>query len=275
MSRILVTGGNGVLGRVVVSKLIGDPANRVRVMSRHSKPADAPVQVEWAQADLETGDGLGAAVSDVHTIIHAATGAFRRPQQIDVEGTRRLMERADAAGVQHLIYISIVGVDRVSYGYYQAKVAAEQIIARGNVPWTILRATQFHYLLDLALGALLKFPIGLWFADIRWQPVATEDAAEALCQAAMTSPSGRLPDLGGPEVLYGRELMRTWLQVRGLRRAVIPIHLPGQAADGMRHGYHTCPQNRQGKITWREWLERKYCRTSVAPGPRMQVLGGR
>lgn len=271
MIRILVTGGNGALGRSLVSELGNNPAYTVRVMSRRSKPADLRSTLEWAQADLETGEGLAAAVADVQTVIHAATNPFRHPRQVDVEGTRRLVQQARTAGISHLIYISIVGVDRIPFVYYQCKLAAEGLVANSGMPWTILRATQFHYLLDLALRALFKLPIGFWFTDMPCQPVATDEVADALCQCVAFGPAGRLPDMGGPEVLSGGEIARTWLEVRGQRRAIVPIYLPGKAANGFRNGYHTCPQNRQGQITWREWVERKYARS---PRPQAQSAHG-
>ena len=267
MNRILVTGGNGSLGRVLVSKLDHQPDYTVRVMSRRPKPADAPSTLEWVQADLETGEGVHSAVANVHTIVHAATNPLRHTRQIDVEGTRRLGELAGAAGVSHLIYISIVGVDRIPYPYYQTKFAAEELITNGMIPWTIQRATQFHNLLDLALRALFSLPVGLWFTDIPFQPISIDEAADALSQCVASGPSGRLPDIGGPDVLRGDEIVRTWLEVRGMRRVVLPLNLPGKAADGFRNGYHTCPENRRGTITWREWVEHKYGRS---PRPRVQ-----
>ena len=264
MTRILVTGGNGALGRVLVSKLDNNPAYTARIMSRRSKPADLRSTLEWAQADLETGKGLEEAVADVQTVIHLAT-KFIHTRQVDVEGTRRLIQLVRAAGVSHLIYISIVGVDRIPFAYYQCKLATEEVIADSGMPWTILRATQLHYLLDLALRALFKLPVGFWFTDMPDQPVAADEVADALCQCVAFGPSGRLPDMGGPEVLSGREIARTWLEVRGMHRAIVPIDLPGKAADAFRNGYHTCPQNRQGQITWREWVERKYARSPSLP----------
>lgn len=258
MRRILITGGNGSLGRVLVSKLCNDPAFTVRVMSRSPQPADLIPGLEWAQADLEASRGLDRAVAGVQTIIHAASSPQRHSHQIDVEGTRRLLEQAHRAGVSHLVYISIVGVDRIPYTYYQNKFAAEQIIENGEVPWSILRATQFHYLLDLVLRALTRLPIVPVPTDLPFQPVGIEEVADALIQVATSAPSGRLPDMGGPEVLDGFAILHTWLQVRGLQRKVIHVRLPGKAAEGFRRGYHTTPQNRQGKLTWREWLEQKY-----------------
>jgi uncharacterized protein YbjT (DUF2867 family) len=276
MSRILVTGGRGALGSALVSKLTSNPSYHVRVMSRRPKPIDLMSDVEWAQADLESDAGLSEAVAQVQTIIHAATRPFWHSRQIDVEGTRRLLDEGRAAQITHLIYISIVGVDRIPYSYYQNKLAAEEIIANGNIPWSILRATQFHYLLDVALQAMTKLPIAPWFTDMPCQPVATDDVADALCRIVAAGPSGRVPDMGGPEVLGGNEIARTWLDVRGMHRVIVPLHLPGKAANGFRRGYHTCPENRLGRVTWREWVERKYARpsTSQAQSPGSAYGGG-
>lgn len=276
MNRMLITGGRGALGSALVWKLTADPGNRVRVMSRRARSSDAPPDVEWAQADLETGAGLCEAVAGVQTIVHAATRPFWHSRQTDVEGTRRLVAEARAAGTSHVVYISIVGVDRIPYSYYRNKLAAEQIVTESGVPWSILRATQYHYLLDLALQAVTRLPIAIWLADMPDQPVAADEVADALCRIVAAGPSGRLPDMGGPEVLSGGEIARTWLDVRGLRRAIVPLHLPGRIANGFRRGDHMCPENRQGRVTWREWVERTYARPSVsrAPSPR-RAYGGR
>jgi uncharacterized protein YbjT (DUF2867 family) len=246
---------------VVVSKLGQYSTYTVRVMSRRPKPTVAQSTLEWAQANLETAAGLEAAVAGVQTVIHAATNPLWHTRQVDLDGTRRLLDVAHRAGASHLIYISIVGVDRIPFSYYQTKLATEELIANGGIPWTILRATQFHELLDLALRALLKLPVGLWFTDIPCQPIATDVVADALIQLVAAGPSNRLPGIGGPEMLSGSEILHTWLEVREMRRVVLPLYLPGKAAEGFRNGYHTCPDNRIGKITWREWVENKYGRS--------------
>src|SRR5688500_9635326 len=122
MKRILVTGGSGGLGREVV-RVLGDAGYVVRVMSRRPRPSNHGPAVEWAQADLESDTGLRAAVDGVHTIVHSAshaplsTGKLKDlvayPEHIDVDGTGRLLEHARTAGVAHLAYISIVGIDQV------------------------------------------------------------------------------------------------------------------------------------------------------------------
>lgn len=258
MKRILITGGNGRLGRVLVSQLSSHKEYTTRVMSRSVRPVELPSDIEWAQADLETGQGLDQATDGVQTILHAASSPRKHTRQIDVEGTRRLVEQAERAGVSHIIYVSIVGIDQIHYAYYESKLAAEQIIENGKVPWSILRATQFHYLLDLRLRNLSRQPVFFYQTDLPFQPISMQDVAAELIRCISSGPSGRLPDMGGPEVLDGYTILNTWLDVRGLKPKIIHVRLPGKTAEGFRRGLHTTPQNKRGKLTWREWLEQKY-----------------
>ncbi|MGH2593675.1 MAG: SDR family oxidoreductase [Anaerolineae bacterium] len=257
MTRILVTGGTGVLGRQLVTKL--DQAGyTVRVMSRRSQPATRRPGVEWAQADLATGQGLVEAVSGVSVILHAATSPSERTRQIDVDGTRRLLEQARSAGASHFIYVSIVGIERIPHPYYQHKAAVEALVEGAGLPWSILRATQFHDLIDGFLQPVMRFPLMFGPTDFQFQPVDAGEVAEAVCRCAAAGPSGRLTDMGGPEVLRGGEMARAWLKARGMRRPIIHLPLPGKIAHGFRNGYNTCPQHRQGRVTWEEWLQKKY-----------------
>ncbi len=260
MTRVLVTGGNGALGREVVPKLI-EAGYTARIMSRRSRPAKLLPGTEWAQADLETGQGIFEAVSDIDVIVHAASSVTRHTRQVDVDGTRMLLEKARAADVSHVIYISIVGIDRIPFAYYRHKLAAEEVLKSAGVPWSILRATQFHYLLDLFLWALTRVPlVTLLPTDLKYQPIATNEVASRLCEIVSAGPGGRLPDIGGPRVHTFGELAHTWLDIRGMHRAVISLPLPGKVAQGFRHGYNTCPEHALGKITWAEWVRKRYQR---------------
>jgi len=261
MTRVLVTGGTGVLGRELTPRLQA-AGHTVRILSRRPRPANLPTGQEWAQGDIETGAGLKEALAGVETIVHAATSPFTRTQQVDVQGTSRLLELARAASVNHFVHVSIVGIERIPFPYYQHKVAGETSVMNGSMPWTILRATQFHNLLDGFLQPLAKFPIGFAFTDFKFQPVDVSEVAEALVRCAGASPAGCLPDMGGPEVLKLGEMARVWLEARGKRTRVINFPLPGGFAHALRNGYNTCPENRQGKVTWAEWVRRRYGNSS-------------
>src|SRR5439155_8289458 len=150
MGTVLVTGGTGTLGRAVVRRL-RDEGRGVRVLSRRAR-GDGVVT-----GDLRTGAGLAKAVRDVDVVVHCATD--RRFGRTDVAGTDQLIEAARAAGGPHLVFISIVGVDRVPYGYYQRKLAAERHIEASGLPYTILRATQFHDLVLAVLRVLARPPV--------------------------------------------------------------------------------------------------------------------
>ncbi len=256
MARVLITGGTGVLGRELVPRFAG-AGYTVRVMSR-GPPSGRGPEVEWAQAQLASGEGLAEAVSGVDLIVHAASSPFRRSEEIDVGGTERLLKHAREAGVSHFFYISIVGIDRIPLGYYKRNLAAESRVERGGVPWSILRATQFHTLIDMQLRALLRFPIALVPTDFRFQPIDPGEVAERIVEQVGTGPGGRIPDIGGPEVHTLGDLTRTWAQVRGLRRRIVRLPLPGKVAAGFRQGFNTTPEGKYGQVTWADWVRRRY-----------------
>ena len=257
MTRVLITGGTGVLGSELLPRFVG-AGYTVRVMSRRGSPPDADPGIEWAQAELQTGSGLAEAVSGADVIVHAASSPFRRTEAVDVAGTARLLEQARGAGVSHFMYISIVGIDRIPLGYYKRKLAAESRVEQSGVPWSTLRATQFHTLIDMQLRVLLRFPIVLAPTDFRFQPIDPGDVADRLRECVAKGAAGHLPDLGGPEVNTLGELAQTWAEIRGLRRRVVRLPLPGKIAAGFRQGLNTTPEGKYGKITWTDWVRGRY-----------------
>lgn len=265
---VLVTGGTGTLGRAVVARL-REGGHAVRVLSRRPRPADgggpgsrgavagrqetpdrreAP---EWATGDLSTGEGLDAAVSGVGSIIHCATSGSRK----DVAATRLLTEAARRAGGKpHLVYISIVGVDRVPFFYYRGKFEAERVVQDSGLEWSLLRTTQFHDLIARVTTVQRRLPVTLCPAGMRAQPIDVSEVAERLVELAQGVPAGRVADMGGPEVRTARELARLTLHAYGLRRPVLPVPLPGRAARAYRAGHHTTPEHAVGRITYAEYL---------------------
>src|SRR5579871_5621488 len=183
MSTVLVTGGTGTLGRAVVARLLNRP-HRVRILSHQAHPV-MPAAVEVAPGDLVSGAGLREAARGVEVIIHCATN-WRDPlMRTDVAGTRALLQAARAGGLPHILYISIVGVDRTEYPYYRAKWEVEQMVAQSGFPWTVLRATQYHpfvqYLLQ-SCGADTQ-PEVVVPGGIRMQSIDVGEVADRLVSA--------------------------------------------------------------------------------------------
>jgi uncharacterized protein YbjT (DUF2867 family) len=255
MTRVLVTGGAGGFGRALVPRLISR-GYTVRIMSRQPAPAD--IITEWAQADIESGAGLAAALADVQVVVHAASSPAKHTRQVDVEGTRRLLQAARVAEVAHFAYISIVGIDRIPYAYYRHKLAAEALVAEARLPWSILRATQFHTLIDALLRGADRLPMLLLPTDLYFQPIDVGEAAERMAEIVAAGPAGHLPDIGGPEVLTLRAMARDWMQVRGRQRRIMHVPMLGGFAAALRQGRNTCPEQRYGRITWADWLRKTY-----------------
>ncbi|MET8834426.1 NAD(P)H-binding protein [Micromonospora sp. NPDC004540] len=252
--RVLVTGATGRLGRVALPRLC-DEGHVVRAVSRRAR-SDAGV--EWVAADLATGEGLAAAVDGVEAVLHLATSPNRRTHEIDVLGTRRLVLAAGHAGVGHLVYVSIVGVDRVPLGYYRHKLAAEQVVAAGPVPWSVLRATQFPEFLEELLRAASRFGPVLGDRAVLAQPVDPEEVAGRLAAMLAAGPSGRIEEFGGPEVLRYDEAVRAWRQVRRSRRPLLPVRIPGRLGRELRAGGLTTTATPTGARTWADHLADTY-----------------
>jgi uncharacterized protein YbjT (DUF2867 family) len=243
VSAVLVTGGTGVLGSKLVP-LLTARGHDVRVLSRREGPG-------VSAADLATGSGLAEAASGVELVVHAASD--RRFGRTDPEQTRRLL--AAVPDCAHLVYLSIVGVDGIPFGYYRRKLACEELIGVAPVPSTILRATQFHELLDLVLSAAGRSPIAALPLSWRFQPVAAVEVATRVAELIETEPLGRAPDFGGPEVLRVDEILAAWRNRHRTPRVVVGLRWPGQVYRGFAEGRNTCPTHADGRQTWSEFVQ--------------------
>ncbi|PPS84622.1 SDR family oxidoreductase [Streptomyces sp. MH60] len=241
MTTILVTGGTGTLGRLVTERLRAG-GHEVRVLSRHSEP--------YAVDLREDGSGLDTALAGVDTVVHCAT----TQRGGDERSAANLIVAARRAGVAHLVYISIVGVDRVPLGYYRTKLAVEKLVEESGLGWTVLRATQFHDLVVQVLQALAKAPVVVLPARVPDQPVEVAEVADRLAALAVGAPAGRVPDLGGPEVRTFESLARACLRATGQRRAVVNVPLAGKTYRAFRAGGHLAPEHAVGEGTFEEYL---------------------
>ncbi|TMB46638.1 MAG: NAD-dependent epimerase/dehydratase family protein [Chloroflexi bacterium] len=252
---VLVTGGTGTLGREVVIQL-RQAGHRARILSRNPRG-----HVDTVQGDLATGAGLQKAVGGMDAIIHAASATtdVLRGNAVDVKGTRRLLNVAREAGVKHIVFVSIVGIDRVNYTYYKTKLAAEAIVREGKVSWSILRATQFHSFMEFTLGLFSKLP-GLATVPLEWQfqPVDARDVARRLVEVVSQEPGGRLPDFGGPEVRDFKSIAESWLKAHRLNKRLVNLWLPFKFSRQVADGLLLCPDQKSGTITFEQYLDLKY-----------------
>ncbi len=266
---ILVTGGTGTLGRLVVSGL-RDNGRRVRVLSRRrNEPMNG---VEVVIGDLDTGEGVDAAVEGAEIIVHCAGS-----QKGDEGKARRLVGAASGRDVQHLVNISVVGADkipvasaadRMMFGYFASKLAAERVVADSGLAWTTLRATQFHDLILTVAQRLARLPVAPVPSGMRFQPIDAGEVAAALVGLALDEPAGLVPDIAGPRLYGTPELLRGYFQATGKRRATVPVWLPGKAARAVRAGANLAPDRAVGRRTWEEFLTE---RVGQAPATRRSL----
>jgi uncharacterized protein YbjT (DUF2867 family) len=260
---ILVTGGTGLLGSRVVDQL-SEAGEDVRVMSRYRR-------ANTVHGDLLTGDGLEEAVEGVGTIAHCASSPIR-PRQVDVKGTERLLQVANRAGVSHVVFISIVGVDRNPYfPYYRMKLETERIVEQASVPWTILRATQFHEVVLRQIRYLELGPVALAPKGFLLQPIGTGEVADRLVELALSEPAGRAPDVGGPEVKTFAGLARAYQKAAGRHRKLVEVPIPGKTARALRQGVQTNVDRRYGRVTWEEFLNRTVRRSHPEETKRREL----
>ncbi|HEX8998142.1 MAG TPA: NAD(P)H-binding protein [Ktedonobacterales bacterium] len=266
--RALVTGGTGTLGRLVVTRL-RDAGWDVRVLSRRG--GDVHDGIEYVSGDLDTGEGIEAAVEGAEVIVHCAGS-----NKGDEVKTLKLVQAASRVGAPHLVYISVVGADRIPvesaidramFAYFASKRAAERVVTNSGLPWTMLRATQFHTLVLLVAQMMAKLPIIPLPVGVRFQPVDADEVAARLVELALGEPAGLVPDIAGPKIYTTAELLRSYLRATGQRRAIAPIWLPGKAARAVTAGANLSPERAVGRRTWEEFLADRV----TAPSESKQV----
>jgi len=244
VSTIVVTGGSGTFGRHLVP-LLEKSGHDVRVLSRRQ---GAGTHV----GDLATGVGLGPALAGADVVVHAASDTHRLGRT-DERQTANLLAASHDVG--HLLYLSIVGIDEIGFGYYRRKLACERLIEAGPAPWTILRATQFHELLAGLFTPLDRLPFAPLPLDFRCQPVAAAEVAEHVAGLVAGPPAGHTADFGGPEVSTFGELARLWRVRRGRGDRLVNLPIPGAVARAFRQGRNTCPDHADGRQTFEAFTQ--------------------
>ncbi|SDS12741.1 SDR family oxidoreductase [Microlunatus soli] len=256
---ILITGGTGSLGSALVPLLTTDDST-IRVLSRSLHPSSE--SIEYAVGDVSSGAGLDAAFAGVDVVVHCAGSA-----KGDAARARHVVDAAENAGVRHLVYISVVGADRIPvqsrldramFGYFEQKRIAEQIISGSSLGWTTLRATQFHDFVTTTLDQLAKPPVLALWRGVSFQPIDRRDVATRLAELAHGEPAGLVADMAGPRIYSMERLARDYLRATGKHRLIVNLQTPGKAAAAFREGANLAPDQAVGSRSWEDFLAEEY-----------------
>ncbi|MFC5788873.1 3-beta hydroxysteroid dehydrogenase [Agromyces tardus] len=242
--KIAVAGGTGTVGRHVVDIV-------------RERGHDGVILTRSTGVDLVAGDGLADALAGVDTVIDVSsteTLSDAASRAFFGAVTRNLLAAEVDAGVGHHVALSIVGTDLAPYGYYAGKLLQEQLVAAGPVPWTILRATQFHEFCAQLVGRMKVGPVVV-VPRMQTQPVAAREVAERLVALATGAPAARAADLAGPRVERLADMVRRYLTGAGRRERVVEVPLPGAYGRAMRDGtLLPRPGADLGVQTFDEWV---------------------
>lgn len=208
--KIVVIGGTGLIGSKVVALLNRDG---------HEAVAAAPN----TGVDTLTGKGLAEVLEGADVVVDVANSPTFDEAAIDFFGTagRNLAAAETAAGVRHHLALSVVGTERLQEsGYFRAKLLQEELIRGSGIPYTIIHATQFFEFLR-GIGAAGADGDRIRLSHARFQPMAAQDVATTLAQAALGAPANAMFEIAGPEAFRIDELVGRVLAHDGDRRPVI------------------------------------------------------
>jgi len=242
--KIAIAGGTGTVGRHAVDAA-RERGHEVVVLTRSNG------------IDLMSGAGLDDVLDGVGAVIDASnlsSTSSKAATRFFTTVTANLLAAEEAAGVPHHVALSIVGIDRAPYGYYAAKLAQEQAVEAGPVPWTILRAMQFHEFAGQLLEGLTVAGVHL-APRARTQPVSAAEVGARLAELAQASAAGHAPELAGPREERLEDMIRRLAEATGVRGPVIPVSLPMTQFRAMRRGDTLPgPGATLGRQTFDEWL---------------------
>ena len=245
--RVAVAGATGTIGALTVAALARAGHDVVRISRSLG-------------VDLSTGDGLDAALTGVDAVVDAMSyeGADR-DEAVAYFGTatQNLLAAEERAGVRHHVLLSIVGVDRVEgNAHYAGKREQERLVTEGPVPWTIVRATQFH---DFA-ATMMRWTEQDGVAPIPpllVQPMAPADVAAILAEIATGTPQGRYRDVAGPEPQDLVDMARRTNDARGHAVKLVPTWSSLLGAEMAGDVLLPGPDARITPTTFDEWLAKQ------------------
>ena len=244
--KIIVIGGTGLIGSKTVA-ILRQGGHEVLAASPNSG------------VNTITGEGLNEALAGAQVVIDLANSpSFEDKAVLEFFETsgRNLLAAEAATGVRHHVALSIVAIDRTDNGYFRAKVAQEKLIKTSDIPYTIVRSTQFLEFLggiaDLSAdGNLVRLP------PVLFQPIAADDVAANVADVALAPPRNGIVEIAGPERAPFNEIVARYLKAVGDPREVVSDP-EARYGGGRVEEYSIVPlgEARLGRIGFDEWLRR-------------------
>jgi uncharacterized protein YbjT (DUF2867 family) len=246
--KIVVIGGTGLIGSKTIVLLRG---------SGHDALAAAPN----TGVNTVTGEGLETALDGADVVVDLANSRSFEPSAVMKFFTaheKNLLAAEARAGVRHHVVLSIVGTDRSpDNGYFRAKVAQEELIRGSNIPYTVVRSTQFMEFLGAIADAGEKDGV-INIATGLFQPIAADDVAAFVADAALAAPRNATIEIAGPERAPFDEIIRNYLRMVGDDR---PVHADPQARyfGGRVEQFSLAPtgEAQLGRIHLADWVRQK------------------
>ncbi|CAF1381512.1 unnamed protein product [Adineta steineri] len=267
MSKILITGGTGVLGRAISEIFRSNQTNFI-VGSRNQNTKtynnmnfNSNLDSKWVYLDLLKNEGFNKCLdNDIDTILHIATVNMQKinGQPGDIILTKNLLNFIEKKNIKHFVYISVVGIDKIPFSYYKGKLECEHLIKTSSIPYTILRSTNFHDFVDAAVSEFLQRPIRIIPKSLKAQPIQVEAVAMELNKIIQGSPLNTTYDIGGKSVYNMKEILDSLMKAHHENKLVINMPAMGKILKGFAKGYNTCNNIQLSSNTWEEYLSKKY-----------------
>ncbi len=253
---VLLTGGTGQLGKMLLKELDMQRLS-IGVLTREKEHASSS-DVGYVNGDLTDSASLNSALShDYDVVVHCASNPGES-DIVDVTGTQNLLKATGNRNVKNFIYISIVGVDKSAYKYYQNKLGAEKLVINSGIPYTILRITQFHdFVLNRILDAGNENDVIVIPAGLKFQPIDLADVCKRIGELIESGPTNSILQIGGPEIMEIEEIVQQYQTIMKPARRIEMISTLNDFRKLFTTGINLCPDQKWGSITWRDYLSSK------------------
>lgn len=250
--KILVTGATGQLGSALLNQFENTDYS-VQMTSRR-KP-ECKGNFDWVYSDMLSGQGLEEAAKDVDVVIHAATSPMKKTKDIEVSGFGNFLSKLPH--IKHFIYPSIVGIENIPFKYYRYKYEAEELLKNSFIPYTIVRATQFHGFVDSLFLSKPVFKRYFIPGNIKFQSVDVGEFANHLISLINKGPLGRTDEFAGPKIMTLREMAELKIKINNQPNKVYSFSFPGKLYKALLDGKNTNHIQKVGKVTFEDFLRNK------------------